>query len=653
MFEIANFTSGLVPNAGWSRARNAAAQDQSDLRPSDQGFLEDRAAHRTVYDDDALTQVFAYKTLLLGIIDEELKWARARPRGETVEFQSFSPVAGLNTTDRWQFQPIKNATGEYIFMGNGHEVYLIDLDGVFDDNPLPPSLDPFYIDQQPNAPTYTVNELGTDEPDHLERNVIVMRTQYVEYKDRVRVAVSEPSEPARIEGVNILQQGSARSDLDNTRTTRTAITVHYNLPQGSIRGDRVELYFSEPFYDPDNANTAADENRPMYLVSSVEIPASGTIDQAHTLRVERDAYGRSSLMPQQGERVDWGFIETDGLRSYAAQPGSDNLYLSLFDPETSDRLFRNFADTIALPIDGERITGLKFLREGLLAVYTPHRIVLVATDPLPELCQVTSVYTTGPNDEPVGCIAPESLVQAGAYHYFLSSNYWVYRFGSQNPVWVSASVQPILDTVAVPEEDDASLALINAQAVFHQGHYVLSIPSLSHDPLHHFLTWRGNQFGWRRRISLEWRDNLYRQNTTLLYEYRRNRWYKDGFGVESFAKDERDRLYGVVGGELLALYDDPDSDSEALRVWQSNQILIPPRTQIFNVFVKSQIPATLTVTVKTESGTETSDLFIEDVDDYWASHMGCQLYGRTVQVTVESKGPLLLDRISINEEQAM
>ena len=652
MFEIANFTSGLIPNAGWSRARNVAAQDQSDLRPSDQGFLEDRRSHETVYDGGNITQIFAYKTLLIAIIDANLRWGRARPRGEAVTFQDFDPVINLNTTNRWQFQPLQNATGEYIFMGNGTGeitgglggVYVIDLTDVFNpETPQAPTAAHFYLNK-PSTPTIALID-DTFEDDHIEGRPIAFRIQAVQEIDGVEVAVSEASDAVLESGFNTLKDDSEATDVDDNDGA-DEVRTQYRLSFSAITNtlaNKIYIYRGERNHD----GSLESQFRRVGIVDATETSFTAHMELTDDGFLEDD-----NIIPDAGEKVPFGYIETDGVRSYVASPFSSDLYLSYFDPQTSIRLFRNFSDTIALPIDGERITGVKFLREGLLAVYTPHRIVLVATDPLPELCQVTSVYTTGPNDEPVGCIAPESLVQAGAYHYFLSANYWVYRFGSREPQWISASVQPILNTVAVPENDDASLELINAIGAFHQGHYLLSIPSLINFPAHS-LTWRGQQVAWRRDTGLEWREDFFRPNATLLYEYRRNRWYRDGFGVEAYAKDQRDRLYGIVGGNLLALYDGDNEDTVSFRLWKSNQIILPPRTLVYNVFVKSQIPATLTVTVKTESGEETSDLLIEDVNDYWASHMGCQLYGRTVQVTVESKGPLLLDRISINEDQAM
>ncbi len=352
-------------------------------------------------------------------------------------------------------------------------------------------------------------------------------------------------------------------------------------------------------------------------------------------------------LPEQGELATWSYADVDEHRMYAAARDSNRLYLSDFDG-IARRHFMNFTNFINLPTNGEEITGIKFLYDNFLVVYTPHKIISIRTDPVLSRTRIASRYSPGAEDEAVGCIAPRSLVEIGDYHCFLSPNKRAYRFGGRKPSWMSASVQPLLEPLALPEAPDASFELSNAVAVAHKGSYHLSFPSLTEEPVH-YLYWKGQKLTWKGD-NLEWKEDYFEPNNILIYDFDRDKWYKDGFGVSSYAKDPRDRLYGIVHGNILALYDDAESDEEFDWLWQSNQILLSPRTTIFNVCVKTQIAVDMEVTVKTENGEETRQLESQHADDYWGQYAGFDLIGRTVEITVKGRGRTIIDRININEQ---
>ena len=461
----------------------------------------------------------------------------------------------------------------------------------------------------------------------------------------------------------------------------------------------------------------------------------------------------------------WKYLEVDSLRAYAVDD-SNLLYLSYFDG-ISDRRIRNFFDTIPLDTGGEPITGIKSLRERQLAIYTPHRIILIQTDPLAELTIVISVFTTGDRDEAVGCIAPDSLVAMGGYHYFLSANKRILRFGGSFPTWQSEKVQPDLEMLGIEYFSDGSVALAQSVGVAYKGNYHLSFNSLARpaqslsvltwydEPVTWYentLSWDNNVreiFSWMNEadvvvdrdgtpivVTLNWQQGQPRiprfglddiiivfyadkgrfnqiqsgddgfvigdqgldeiislqnfvdnedgtgtldlyvdpsgidiselasqlkiyirlvacqphipvPNTTLIYDVDRDRWYEDGFGLESATKDANDRLYGVIGARIYAMY---EGDSEEFDwAWQSNQFNLPPRTFIHNVSVRLGGAGNVDVTLDTEEGKSTRSIEVTNPFDYFSQRAGFNLRGETAEVAIHSSSKTAIRRIAINE----
>ena len=651
MHEILNFSSGLNPNAAYTKFRNSTARDWKNLRVDEQGFLEVRDGHTLVYGDEAVSQFFVYKTLIIAVIDGEFMWARTND--DPIEFNDFSPAFDINSTKSFEFHPIGNATGEYIFMGNGTGEltggiggqYVIDLEDVFDsENPQDPTAYHPYINK-PGTPTVGISHTGVDD-DALTPYSIYWKTQAVRVnEDDVDVIISPPSDAVFKSGFNSLKPDNTVDDIDedslidndgNTVDPRTFVEIETNIPQNEL-ATHADIYRT--------IRREGNAEGPYYLAGRLELSRGSVYESS----VPLDDVGLEQLqkLVEGGERVNWRYVDVDSVRSYVMRPNDDRLYLSYFDPESSRRLFHNFTDHISLPTSGEEVTGLKFLPETpWLAVYTPSQIILVLTDPNPELMRVIGRYGSTDRDEAVGCVAPKSLVAIGRYHYFLGGNKRVYRFAGRNPTWLSHQVQPILNQIEISD----TTGIANAYAVAHEGDYYLSYPSRDEDPIH-YLEWRGQDLTWREE-EVEWKEDSYTPNTTLILDTERSLWYRDGFGVSFFTKSPIERLYGIIHGNIYSLYDNEDGDDSEEIVewlWRSNRLLMPVQQLVHNINVKIQGAGDVIVKAKTEEGEQTRIITCEDPNHYWGQRAGVNLRGRTLDLTVMGTGPITIDRITINE----
>ena len=110
-------------------------------------------------------------------------------------------------------------------------------------------------------------------------------------------------------------------------------------------------------------------------------------------------------------------------------------------------------------------------------------------------------------------------------------------------------------------------------------------PSLTEVP-HSTIKWKGRDTQWKGN-PVDWKTQPYAPNTTVIYDIGRNKWYKDGFGIHGYSKDSRDRLYGILNGNIVALYDDPEAQDLIHWEWHSNYLMMPARTQIFNVCART------------------------------------------------------------------
>ena len=639
MHEILNFAGALNPNAAYTRFRNTTASDWDNLRVIDQGFLEPRKGHTLVYDAEPISHVFAYRNLLFAVIGRNLKWARARATGIEVEFNDFDPALEVNSSEHYFFSPLQNENGEWILFANGDTKHVIDLDRVFiSSNAQDPTVNDFYLPTA-NDPALSIVDDGPDD-DHLENRPIAFVVQPVQVNDDdVKIAVGRPSSDVLLLGINTLKPESTAGDLheDNRDAPHTRIRVTFDLPDSGAASE-VDIYRAE--------RNSAGLNASYYYIGRADYEDGGTWE--YNVPITDDTLDSGEPLLRDEGNIDWRFLVTDYVRSYATDPHTTNLYLSYFDG-INERLYRNFTDFIPLNLRGEMITGLKFLSDtNWLIVYTPTRIIVVLTDPNPELMRVIGNFGYDARDSSIGCAAPNTLVEIGQYHYFLAGNKQVYRFGGRRPTWQSDKVETILKRIEIREHDDARFEPTNAYAAAHERLYHLSLPLEYREPIH-FIGWRnGANLRWRDE-SLQWRDESYAPNSTLILDTERDLWYQDSVGVSGYAKDQRDTLYGVIGRTLYSLYNNDESNEHIEWRWKSNMLLMPVHQLIHNVNVKTQGAADLDVIVTTEEGTQSIRLQPENANDYWGQRAGCNLRGRTLEVTIQGVGKALIDRISINE----
>ena len=144
-----------------------------------------------------------------------------------------------------------------------------------------------------------------------------------------------------------------------------------------------------------------------------------------------------------------------------------------------ERLFHNFTDFITLDIGTGFITGLHFLRDNYLIVYTTNQIQVIATDPLSELHSVIDFIKPHDNrGNTVGCIAPNSIVDMGGVHYFLATNKYVYRFDGRSVRSVSDKVQAEFETIELPLTTHGEPVVTRVEAFSYNKDYYISFPSV-------------------------------------------------------------------------------------------------------------------------------------------------------------------------------
>lgn len=411
-----------------------------------------------------------------------------------------------------------------------------------------------------------------------------------------------------------------------TSTEATHIDIYRTRSGGDIDGEYFQIR-RIPYPEPDEGE----------VTTEIEIEES----------FNNNVLNNEPLAVFTEDTPHWYLTEVDNFRLYAIERDSNRLWMSYFDG-ISDRRHRTFTDFIDLQTGGEPITALKLLRENVLAAYTPHFIILVQTDPLLELTQVTGRLSSVSEDEAIGCIAPESIINFAGYHYFLSPQRRIMRFGGRQPVWASSKVQSELDYILVEISADGTFDPVNAIGVAHEGQYLLSYPSRRY-PGRRLLCWRDRLLEWRDGC-LVWRpEEDFVPNTTLILDTDRQIWYRDGYGVSSFTTDQHDRLYGVTDENLYLLYD-PNANEEFEWEWKSNRITLPPRTKVHNVFVHSEEAAGIDVTVETEQAEVTQSLSTGDPFEYYKQRAGFNLKGETMVVGVRGTDKTTIRRIAVNQQ---
>ena len=315
------------------------------------------------------------------------------------------------------------------------------------------------------------------------------------------------------------------------------------------------------------------------------------------------------------ETPDWAYIAVDEFRAYVAEANADRVYLSHFNPGTSERLYRNFTDFIDLDLNGGVITGLQFLRDTHLVVYASNQLQVLATDPLPALMRVIDfIKPRDDKGEFIGCVSPNSIVDMGGAHYFIATDKRIYRFDGSNLREMSEKIHGILSGI---------MEISDAVGFSYDRHYLLSIKQLVEGRV---------------------------EDTTLVYDQIHGVWWQDDFGVSDAMKDRQGNVYGVIDGLWFQLYTgETDNGTPIRRVWRSHPHYAPVQARWESVHVYPQAPAAIAVRAWTELSRTEGQLDITNIANPFSQRMGCNLRGRTLTVEIETESTAAIDRITVNE----
>lgn len=635
--EITTFAGGLVTNVAEHapRRRESYATYCRNCRSDEQGWLVRRDGMTRISDETGITAVFAHKSVVLAVINSKLKWARVSSIGSQLSFQDIDD--GVNILLLQGGRAIFSARDDKVYVMTGIAPIVINVP----DPPHEPTAEHFYL-SKPETPSVTTVVGGKTDGDDFSSRHIKLRLQSVSLSESQEVledhqgafpgqrtsdvfdlladksVVSEPSESVRL--LIATDDNDAFNDLDEAEALIARTTIDIALSETPDTGTYVDVYRSLRDVTPDDELSEG-----WYWMA--RFPAGETTLRYTFEMTDYSVSGYPELLHIGEDKPHLQYLTTNEFRSYAAGLKSKRVWLSYYDPGKNEKLYQNLTDFIDLDLGEGYITGLKFIRDNLLIVYATNQIQVIATDPLSELHSVIDFIS--PQDDvgnPIGCVAPESIVDMGGEHFFLASNRYVYRFNSRTARTISDSVQAIFDAIALPLTEMGEPDLSRAVAFAYQKDYFISIPSK--------LEENSDEFN----------------NTTLLYDTQYGRWWQDTYAVRSISKGYPERIYAVIDNNLFELFlGDTDDGVRIRRVWRSNPELRRTHDKFRSVHVYAMGAAIIEVLAKTEQGEERGTITIEETSDVFSQRLGVNLRGRnfTVEVATENDAPI--DRIATNE----
>ena len=402
MHNIANFAQGLVPNAAYTRARDVTARDWNNLRVTEEGFLTTRQGHSAVTDNlptgVSVKQIFQYKDLMLAVVStKKLMWARVEEGDTHIDFEDFDALRNIDITRPYKFQPIDNATGEYILVSNGSTVladtrapYVVDLTADTD----PPDFYPMYLIKPDEADFISrqvrnIDELEPDDyhdPNHVEVYLQVVRTNEVQKisedqeidrdnpwkRDFTQddpavslvpaIAVSEavPAVGERVsEPFTISLSGDQRGD--NSLPYNSG-DIEDQIAVTGLTGDDIDTYLEiDTSSDPNALKTVADAPQSLYSIRG------GTID-AELIRRGSRSTSNTATVRFQANTGDTTWIELGELASISV-PSSAGSTAKSIELEYNDTTLGVLeADTVIkfrLAIIGNEDVGARVVDQSI------------------------------------------------------------------------------------------------------------------------------------------------------------------------------------------------------------------------------------------------------------------------------------------------
>lgn len=639
MLQITSFHRGLVTNVENVIRPWETACKVRDCRSNEFGWLIPRPG-RTLISDDPVSEVFVHKSILLAISEGRLKWARIGAIGSRIDLQDFSPRPV--TIIRLQGGHLRFiARDDDVYILTGGPPYVVNIP-----NAGNPTVALFFLSQPP-VPTISVEQAGAGDADNFSEQDIMLRLQYV--------YLSESQEPLEA------HQGSASSEQRKSDVYEALA----DRSEASKAGDPIWVRdVATVFGDVTDALDSLDENRRRTARTTINItlaetpPAGAYVDVYRGLRnndlegFAEEGWYWTARFPAGERRLQYTFalndsgvntypglinptddnpnlqyIATNEFRNYAAGHKSKRVWLSYYDPAKHESLYRTFPDFIDLDLGEGYITGLKFIRDNLLIVYATNQIQIINTDPLEELHSVIDFIS--PQDDvgnPIGCIAPQSIVDMGGVHWFLAANQYVYAFNSRNARTMSDLVRVMFQTIARPIDDNGQPELSKAVGFAYEKDYYISVSSMLEE------------------------DATDENNTTLLYQPQYSRWWQDSFGIKSITKGAPERLFAVIEGELFELYTGTmDKDAAVRRVWRNNYFETRAHERYESVHVYCQEAARVDIKAITEFDEYETYIEVENPEHWHDMRAGCDLRGRLHSVEISTESPAIIDRITTNE----
>lgn len=614
---ILNFGAGMVTNPGNHAVRNreVTAEYLIDGRVDEQGWWVNRPGRVLLSEVEDVETVFTYKTYIFIAEDGELRWGRLSsdtviPSGEpaSIAFHSFTP--SKTVPDLVNAFVLFSPREDTIFVGDGVTPFLINISETDD-----PSISPFYLQK---VGSFTANIIGDKTSDKNPETVKLLL-------QAVKVEGEQELLPER-QGRNISSPVLAPRTVVSPASDPVDVQVHTGT-EDSGPSTQVQIVLAEAVAEADYIDVYTTRRGSVanyYRIARMPNTDGATL--VYDFPVVEETL--TDELVEAGETPNFQYMAIDDFRCYAAERESNRLYFSYYDPETHERLFQNFTDFDNLELGGGQITGLHFLNDTHLIVYSSTQVHRYAVDPDIELVSVYDFITPGSDrGKSIGCTAPESIVNMGNNHYFLATNDYVYILDERGLRPISAPVHGIFQTVRKSVAVDGELRLTHAVGFAHGEEYYLSLPLPTSEDLPAYVL-----------------------THTLMFDAVTETWWQDSFGVDAVSKTDYDRVFAVVDGRLVGLYEGAaDIEEPIRRVYKNNPYFRHSHSHWQSVHVYALGAAEIDITCTTEQGQASGELDIPNAGDWWSQRLGVNLRGRFYQAEIATSSPVPIDRVTINE----
>lgn len=599
-YAVNDFSGGYMTNAAYHAGRQKSAQYLLDCRSQEQGWLIARKGYVAVASETQVSDVFAHKNILLAVIDGALKYARLG-----------DPTATLTFEDIEDSDPV---SGRARFFARQDEVYLTtDTNTVVIDlsDPQTPRLHPFYLQKTPQN-LYNI-QITNREQREGEGFEVGLYAQAVILRDGQLRSVAPVSD--RLMTVRVKDP----TDLDASALTTVRLELA-RLDPALTGATHIHFFTTRP-----SANVPEDTTDLLSVVPDayMELDTTHQTNFAYNTTFEN----RESDFIPAGEQITFRYLATNEFRAYAAEAESHKVYFSYYDPAKNISLFRNFTDVVPLGLEGGEITGLHFLRDTFLYVYTTNQIQVIATDPIAELHRVVDyIKPRGDKGEIIGCAAPDTIVNIVGRHYFLATNQRVYRFDGQRLYDISDRVHAAFQKVLTPTEE-GRLQIQDAIGYSVDENYVVSVNMVLPDA-----------------------EQADTPNRLLVYDVTHGVWWHDSYGVHAVTKGVYDTIYGVMDGRLYLLHWGATDDGAAIRrIWRGHPYQTATQKTWESVHIHPLEPCRVDITASTEQDEFVGYVDIRNIAAFDEKRMGCNLRGAVQTVEIQTESVAAIHRIAVNE----